>query len=321
MVLQTLESQAPTSWVDAPAGAVVGDTPLLPLRRLLSDKPRVSLWAKAEWFNASGSVKDRPAREILQQALSEGRLQGRRLLDATSGNMGIAYATFAAAWGVPVTLAMPANASPERIAVLRGLGAELVLTDPETGVDGAMAWVARQAELHPDRYYWANQYDNPANWRAHYHTTGPEIARQTGGRVTHVVAGTGTGGTLTGIGRYLRSVLPDVRLIGVQPAGGDEPIPGLKHMATSSRRPAIYDAGLPDAVRYVRAAQAHAMARRLAREEGLFVGPSAAAAVWAACEVAAELQEGMVVVILPDAGYKYLSSPLWGEEPAPTPAP
>ncbi len=321
MMLQILETQAPTSWVDAPAGAVVGNTPLLPLRRLLADKPGVSLWAKAEWFNASGSVKDRPAREILQQAFREGRLRGRRLLDATSGNMGIAYATFAAAWGVPVTLAMPANASPERIAVLRGLGAELVLTDPEVGVDGAMAWVARQAERHPDRYYWANQYDNPANWRAHYHTTGPEIARQTAGRVTHVVAGTGTGGTLTGIGRYLRSVLPDVRLIGVQPAGSDERIPGLKHMATASRRPAIYDAGLPDAVRYVRAAEAHMMARRLAREEGLFVGPSAAAAVWAACEVAAELQEGMVVVILPDAGYKYLSSPLWGGKPEQAPAP
>lgn len=310
-MLEMLESLAPTSWVDAPAGAVVGNTPLLPLRRLLQGKPGVSLWAKAEWFNASGSVKDRPAWEILQAALRAGHLRGRRLLDATSGNMGIAYATFAAAWGVPVTLAMPASASPERIAVLRGLGAELVLTDPEKGVDGAMAWVEQQAERAPDRYFWANQYDNPANWQAHYRTTGPEIAAQTGGKVTHVVAGTGTGGTLTGIGRYLRTVLPNVRLIGVQPAGEGEKIPGLKHMSTSVRRPQIYDVSLPDAVHYVRAADAHAMARRLAREEGLFVGPSAAAAVWAACEVAAEVREGVIVVILPDAGYKYLSSPLW----------
>ncbi len=310
MTLPMVEKVPSLSWADAPAGAVVGNTPLLPLRRLL-EKQGVTLWAKAEWFNASGSVKDRPAQEILRKALQEGRLRGRRLVDATSGNMGIAYATFAAAWGVPVTLAMPASASPERIAVLRGLGAELVLTDPETGVDGAMAWVASQVERHPDRYYWANQYDNPANWQAHFRTTGPEIARQTAGRVTHVVAGTGTGGTLTGVGRYLRSVLPDVRLIGVQPAGSEERIPGLKHMATSRRRPAVYDRGLLDAVRFVRAREAHEMARRLAREEGLFVGPSAAAAVWAACEVAAEVREGLVVVILPDAGYKYLSSPLW----------
>jgi cysteine synthase B len=206
---------------------------------------------------------------------------------------------------------MPASASPERIAVLRGLGAELVLTDPDAGVDGAMAWVAAQVERHPERYFWANQYDNPANWQAHFRTTGPEIARQTKGRVTHVVAGTGTGGTLTGVGRYLRSVLPEVRLFGVQPAGGAERIPGLKHMATAQRRPQVYDESLLDGVVYVQAAQAQAMARRLAREEGLFVGPSAAAAVWAACEVAAGLKEGTVVVILPDAGYKYLSSPLW----------
>lgn len=312
MVLQITEHTAPSSWADTPTGTIVGETPLLPLRRLPCGKPGVSLWAKAEWFNASGSVKDRPAREILQRALREGRLRGRRLLDATSGNMGIAYATFAAAWGIPVTLAMPANASPERIAVLRGLGAELVLTDPEEGVDGAMQWVRQQAERHPHRYFWANQYDNAANWQAHFRTTGPEIARQSGGQVTHVVMGTGTGGTLMGSGRYLRSVLPHVRLIGVQPAAGED-IPGLKNMATAAQRPGIYDPAFPDAVCFVKAAQAHAMARRLAQEEGLFVGPSAAAAVWAACEVVSDLREGTVVVLLPDAGYKYLSSPPWNE--------
>ncbi len=291
---------------------LVGNTPLLPLRRVARHCAEgVSVWVKAEWFNASGSVKARPAWAILRRVLAQGDLKGRRLLDATSGNMGIAYATFAAALGVPLTLAMPANASPERIAILQGLGAELVLTDPEEGVDGAMAWVKGQAERHPERYLWINQYDNPANWQAHYETTGPEIVRQTQGQITHFVAGTGTGGTLMGAGRYLREVLPDVQLIGVQPAGSDEPIDGLKHMASARWQPGIYDPSFPDAVRYVRVSQAQTMALRLVREEGLFVGFSAAAAVWAACEIAADLREGMVVAILPDAGYKYLSSPFW----------
>ncbi len=292
--------------------SLVGNTPLLPLRRMLRHcGGKVSVWVKAEWFNASGSVKARPAWAILRQALVQGALEGRRLLDATSGNMGIAYATFAAALGLPLTLAMPANASPERIAILQGLGAELVLTEPEEGVDGAMRWVQGQAERHPERYWWANQYDNAANWQAHYEGTGPEIFRQTQGRITHFVAGTGTGGTLMGAGRYLREANPEVRLIGVQPADGAEVIDGLKHMASARRRPGIYDPAFPDVVRYVRAAQAQAMALRLAREEGLFVGLSAAAAVWAACEIASELREGLVVVVLPDAGYKYLSSAPW----------
>ncbi len=291
---------------------LIGGTPLIPLRRMSRGlRGDVQVWVKAEWFNAAGSVKARPAWAILRRALDAGWLRGRRLLDATSGNTGIAYATLAAALRVPVTLAMPANASPERIAILRGLGAELVLTDPDEGVDGAMAWVQQQAERYPERYYWANQYDNPANWQAHYATTGPEIMAQTQGRITHLVAGTGTGGTLMGTGRYLRSVKPEVQVIAVQPTDSEQGLEGLKHMPSAQRVPAIYDATFPDRVVRVAAAEAHATVLQLAREEGLFVGLSAGAITWAALQVAAELTSGVVVAVLPDAGYKYLSGPPW----------
>lgn len=291
---------------------LIGGTPLIPLRRLTRGlRPGVEVWVKAEWFNPAGSVKARPAWFILRRALDAGWLRGRRLLDATSGNTGIAYATLAAALGVPVTLAMPANASPERVAILRGLGAELVLTDPDAGVDGALDWVQKQAEQHPDRYYWANQYDNPANWQAHYATTGPEIVAQTQGRITHLVAGTGTGGTLMGTGRYLRAVKPEIQVVAVQPTDGEQGLEGLKHMPSARRVPAIYDARFPDRVVRVTAADAHATVLRLAREEGLFVGLSAGAIVWAALQVAAQLGTGVVVAVLPDAGYKYLSGPPW----------
>ncbi len=292
--------------------SLIGNTPLLPLRRLTADlPPGVSVWLKAEWFNPSGSVKARPARAILAHALHKGALQGRRLLDATSGNMGIAYATLAARWGIPVTLVMPANASAERQAILSALGAELVLTDPGRGVDGAMAHARRLAERHPDRYYFANQYDHPANWQAHYRTTGPEIWTQTAGEITHFVAGTGTGGTLMGAGRYLRSVQPAVQLIAVQPEEAQGGIEGLKNMQTARRRPAIYDPAFPDRLVRLTRAQAETMALRLAREEGLFVGLSAAAAVWAALHVAAELSSGTVVALLPDDGHRYLSTQPW----------
>ncbi len=295
----------------------IGDTPLIPLRRLGHDlPPGVRLWVKAEWFNAGGSVKARPARHIIYDALRRGWLDGRRLLDATSGNTGIAYATLGAALGIPVTLAMPANASPERIAILRGLGAELLLTDPEDGVDGAQALVQRLAEEHPDRYFWANQYDNPANWLAHYETTGPEIWAQTHGRITHLVAGTGTGGTLMGTGRFLREQNPAITLVAVQPQDPDRGIEGLKHMEATRRRPAIYDPTFPDVVVRVRPEEAYTMARELARLEGLFVGLSAAAIVWAMLHIAHEVRQGCFVAILPDAGYKYLSGPPW-REPAP----
>jgi cysteine synthase B len=300
-----------------PAGlhAAVGNTPLVPLRRIAAGlSPRVRLYAKAEWFNPGGSVKDRPALNILRTALAEGRLApGMRLLDSTSGNMGIAYATLGAALGVSITLAVPANASPERISILRALGAELVLTDPLEGSDGAIQVARRMAAEQPERYYYANQYDNPANWQAHYHSTGPEIVQQTGGRVTHFVAGLGTTGTLVGVARFLREYNPEIRVIAGQPDSPLHGLEGLKHLPTALQ-PGIFDPGLPDRTLDISTEAAYAMVRRLAREEGLFVGISSGAAVIAALQVAEELEEGMVVTVFPDAGYKYLSDrALWEE--------
>lgn len=295
--------------------AAVGNTPLLPLRRLAASlPPRVQVLAKAEWFNPSGSVKDRPALYILRTALAEGRLKGgRRLLDSTSGNMGIAYATFGAALGVPVTLALPANASPERITILRALGAELVLTNPLEGADGAILVARQMAAEQPERYYYANQYDNPANWKAHYLTTGPEIIQQSGGRVTHFVAGLGTTGTLTGAGRYLREYNPEIQAIAVQPDSPFHGLEGLKHLPTAIR-PGIYNESLPNQCIGIGTEAAHDMVRRLAREEGLFVGISSGAAARAALQVASRLEEGVVVTVFPDAGYKYLSDKeLWSQ--------
>ncbi len=298
--------------------AAVGNTPLLPLRRIGAGlPPDVQIFAKAEWFNPGGSVKDRPALNILRAALCEGAFEdGRRLLDSTSGNMGIAYATFGATLGIPVTLALPANASPERIAILRALGAELILTDPLEGSDGAIRTVRRMAAEQPERYFYANQYDNPANWEAHYETTGPEIVHQTAGQVTHFVAGLGTSGTLTGVGRYLRQYNSAIRLAAVQPDAPFHGLEGLKHMPTALQ-PGIYDPGLPDEIVEVSTEAAYDMVRRLAREEGLFVGISAGAAAAAARRLADGLvergQNGVIVTVFPDAGYKYLSDKaLWG---------
>ncbi|HEX7976484.1 MAG TPA: cysteine synthase family protein [Anaerolineales bacterium] len=300
-----------------PAGleAIVGNTPLLPLRRVTAGiSPRVQVLAKAEWFNPGGSVKDRPALNILRTALDDGLLvPGKRLLDSTSGNMGISYATFGAALGIPVTLALPANASQERLAILRALGAELILTDPLEGSDGALQEARRLAAEHPEDYFYANQYDNPANWQAHYYTTGPEIVQQTHDRVTHFVAGLGTSGTLTGVSRYLRACSPQLQVIAVQPDGPFHGLEGLKHMATAIR-PGIFDPALPDRTLEISTEAAYAMVQRLAREEGLFVGISSGAAAAAALQVASSLEEGMVVTIFPDAGYKYLSDKgLWGQ--------
>ena len=293
---------------------LVGNTPLIPLRRVLSARPGVELYAKAEWFNPSGSVKDRPAREIVLEAEQSGDLrEGVRLIDATSGNMGIAYATLCAARGYEVELAIPANASPERIAILRVLGASLILTDPMDGTDGAQLEAKRRYAENHGRYFYADQYNNPANWQAHYRTTGVEIWEQTDGRVTHFVAGLGTSGTMMGVGRRLREFNPDVKLISMQPDSPLHGLEGLKHMPTALR-PGIYDEALADENLEIATEDAFAMARQLAREEGLFVGVSAAAAVVAAMRVAASLREGVVVTILPDAGFKYANERFWKDE-------
>jgi S-sulfo-L-cysteine synthase (O-acetyl-L-serine-dependent) len=299
-----------------PAGGLeqaVGNTPLIPLRRVTASLARgVQVYAKAEWFNPGGSIKDRPALNILRTALEDGSLaDGKRLLDSTSGNMGIAYATFGAALGIPVTLALPSNASPERIAILNAMGAELILTDPLEGSDGAIQTARQMAANNPDHYFYANQYDNPANWQAHYHTTAPEIIQQTDCQVTHFVAGLGTSGTLTGVGRYLREYNPEIQLVAVQPDSPFHGLEGLKHMPTAIQ-PGNYDATLPDRTLAISSEEAYAMARQLARQEGLFVGISSGAAAAASLKVASELDEGVVVTVFPDAGYKYLSDKaLW----------
>jgi cysteine synthase B len=291
---------------------LIGDTPLIPLERLTRALPHeVQILGKAEWFNLSGSVKDRPASTILRDALESGRLEnGRVLLDSTSGNMGIAYASLGAALNVPVHLVVPSNASPERLSILQSLGAQLTLTDPIEGSEGARKVAAEMAEREPDSFFYANQYDNPANAMAHYRTTGPELLRQTQGRLTHFIAGLGTTGTLMGTGRYLRENLPQVELIAVQPDSPLHGLEGLKHIPTSEV-PAIFDPALPDQTLTVSTDDAYEITRRLAREEGLFVGISAGAAVQAALELGSKMESGTIVAILPDSGMKYLSQDFW----------
>jgi cysteine synthase B len=290
----------------------IGNTPLARLTSIANDLPdTVELYAKLEWENPSGSVKDRPAAEILRQALAQGEFEGQRmLLDSTSGNMGIAYATLCAALSLPVHLVVPANASPERLTILRALGAQLTLSDPLEGSEGARVLAGQIAAEEPERYYYANQYENPANWQAHYRSTGPEILKQTNNRVTHVVAGLGTTGTLTGIGRCLRESLPDTRLVGVQPDGPFHGLEGLKYLP-SSRQPGIFNPALVSRMEYVATEDAYSMLHELAQREGLLVGVSSAAALIAALRVARSLRRGVVAVIFPDSAAKYLSQPFW----------
>ena len=311
-----LDTTTRTQQILSGLASVVGNTPMLPLHRLSGDLwPQVQVYAKAEWFNPGGSVKDRPALCILRNALENGLLTpDKRLLDSTSGNMGIAYATLAASMGIEITLTLPANASPERITILKALGAELVLTDPLEGSDGAMVVAQKMAAQEPERYFYANQYDNPANWQAHYQTTGPEVYGQTGGASTHFIAGMGTSGTITGTTRYLKEINPAIRTIAFYPDSPFHGLEGLKHMP-SAHQPGIYDPDLPDEIREVATEDAYQMVRRLGREEGLFVGISSGAAAVAALRLAEEIAEkgenGVLVTVFPDAGYKYLTSDIW----------
>ena len=319
MTLQTLEKSVSAfnahSLSRNSLEAQVGNTPLLRLEKIERDAglaPGVALYGKAEWFNPSGSVKDRAALNIIRTAEWSGKLRpGMTLLDSTSGNMGIAYAMLGTVRGYHVKLALPGNASPERIDILRTYGAELVLTDPLEGSDGAIQEAQRLAQENPD-YFYANQYNNPANWLAHYHTTANEIWRQSEGKITHFVAGLGTSGTFMGTTRRLKELDPRIVTIAMQPDSPFNGLEGLKHMP-SAIRPGIYDPQLPDIIHAVRTEDAHEMARRLARLEGLFLGISAAAAVVACIDLARELNEGVVVTVLPDNGFKYLRERFWKE--------
>lgn len=296
----------------------IGNTPLIQLNRIVKLPPGVQLLAKAEWFNPGGSVKDRAAKAIIEDALQRGLLSrgttarpgAKTLIDSTSGNTGIAYAMVGAAKGIPVELVMPENVSVERTQRARAYGASVRFSDPLEGSDGAIREVRRLVAENPQKYYYADQYNNPANVRAHMETTGPEIFAQTEGRVTHLVAGLGTSGTLMGTGRYLKQRNPAIQVIAVEPADELQVIEGLKHMATAIV-PGIYDPSLADATIAVEAEVAYHVTHQLAREEGLFVGFSAGAAMYAAVRVARSLSEGVVVVILPDAGDKYLSTGLF----------
>lgn len=293
--------------------AQVGNTPLIRLDKtaVFHDiSPRISLYAKAEWFNPSGSVKDRAALNIIKTAEKNSLLQpGMTLLDSTSGNMGIAYAMLGASRGYRIKLTLPRNASPERIAILRAYGAELIFTDPLEGSDGAIVEARRLAAADPTVYY-ANQYNNSANWQAHYLTTANEIWQQSNGAITHFVTGLGTSGTFTGTTRRLKELNPDILCVSMQPDSPFNGLEGLKHMPTAIK-PGIYDEELADANVVVRTEEAYQMARFLAREEGLFVGISAAASVVSAVHLAREIDEGTVVTVLPDAGFKYLSERFW----------
>ncbi len=290
----------------------VGGTPLLRIcSRAEEVLPSVAVYAKAEWFNPGGSVKDRPALRIIQEAERRGELTSDKIiLDSTSGNTGIAYALIGAGKGYRVTLVMPENVSEERKRIVQAYGAEVILSDPLEGSDGALRVARRLAREYPDRYFYADQYNNDANWRAHYDTTGPEIWEQTRGRITHFVAGIGTSGTLMGIGRYLKEQNPDVQVIAVEPADELEVIEGLKHIETAIV-PGIYDPSFPDQHLPVSANAAYQTVRRLAREEGLFVGFSSGAALHAVLRLAREIDEGVVVTLFPDGGNKYLSLNLW----------
>jgi cysteine synthase B len=297
--------------VSAPA-VRIGETPLVRLTQF-EPRPGVEIHAKVESMNPGGSVKDRAARAIVEDAIRRGEIPQRILLDATSGNTGIAYAMLGAAHGFLVKLCVPANVTAERKRLLRAYGADVVWTDPMDGSDGAIAEARRLFASNPDAYFYADQYNNDANWRAHFETTGPEILEQTDGRVTHFVAGLGTTGTFMGTGRRLHAARPGVELIAVEPDSPLHGLEGLKHMATALV-PGIYDASLATRHATVATEDAHAMTRALARDAGLLVGPSSGAALVAAIELARTLDHGLIVTVFPDGGTRYLSEPLWDSD-------
>jgi cysteine synthase B len=291
---------------------LVGNTPLIELKKISAELDGVSIWAKAEFRNLSGSVKDRAAKAMLLAGIESGALRpGKTIIDASSGNTGIAYAILGAVLGYPVTIYLPANASLERKTILACCGAAVVETSPLESSDGAYLAAKAEAEAHPDKYFWPNQYNNDANWQAHYNTTGVEIWEQTGGKVTHFITGMGTSGTFMGTSRRLKKYKADVQVIAVQPDSPFHGIEGTKHM-TSTIKPGFYDETFPDRFIEVNTEAAYAETRRLAREEGLFVGISSGANVQAAIDLGKTLPAGsLIVTMLCDSGFRYLSDSFW----------
>jgi S-sulfo-L-cysteine synthase (O-acetyl-L-serine-dependent) len=295
--------------------AAVGNTPLVRLRSVTRDLPEgVEIYAKAEFTNPGGSVKDRAALAMILAGEKSGELTpDKTILDATSGNTGIAYAMIGAARGYPVTLTLPKNASAARKRILQLYGAEIIETDPMHATDGAQVLARKLAAEHSEKYFYPDQYNNEANWKAHYATTAPEIWWQTHGRVTHFVAGLGTTGTFIGTTRRLKEFNPEVKTVSIQPESPMHGLEGMKHLDTAIV-PGIYDASAADENRSVSTEEAQAMTRRLAREEGLFVGPSSGANVFAAIRLAEELEgDAVIVTILCDGGGKYMHEEFWNE--------
>jgi S-sulfo-L-cysteine synthase (O-acetyl-L-serine-dependent) len=296
----------------------IGNTPLLRFDQLTAHLPAVTLLGKAEWHNPGGSVKDRAASNIIAEGRRSGNFSpGKTLLDATSGNTGIAYAMLGAAEGFPVTLCMPQNVSAERKKILSVYGADIIYTDPGDGSDGAIRMARQLAAKHPDLYFYADQYSNDANWLAHYHGTANEIWQQTQGRITHFVAMLGTAGTFMGTTRRLKELNPTIRCISLQPDSSFHGIEGAKHMATAIV-PKIYDPMLADENLEIATEDAYAMARRVARNCGLLLGVSAAAGLAGCLRVAEQLdlngeRQPVIVTILCDSGDKYLSERFWTE--------
>jgi cysteine synthase B len=294
----------------------IGNTPLLRLEHIGKEFPNVEFCAKAEWFNPGGSVKDRPALSMIQAGLASGALRpGKTIIDATSGNTGIAYAMIAAALGYRVQLCLPDSASPERKRILQALGAELVITPGDEATDGAIRKVHQLVTADPEKYFYPDQYSNPANWQAHYRTTANEIWEQTSGRITHFVAGLGTSGTFVGTARRLKELNPVIHCISLQPDAAFHGLEGWKHMATAIR-PAIYDDTLADESFEVITEGAYHLVKRVAREEGLLISPSSGAALLGCFQVANNIpraKPAVIVTIFPDSAAKYLNERFWDE--------
>jgi len=294
----------------------IGNTPLLRLKRIGRNFPNIEFLAKAEWFNPGGSVKDRPALSMIQAGLASGALRpGKTLIDATSGNTGIAYAMVGAAMGYPVTLCLPASASHERKRILAAFGAETIITPGDEGTDGAIRRVQKVVAAEAEKYFYPDQYSNPANWQAHYRGTANEIWEQTSGRITHFVAGLGTSGTFVGTTRRLKELNPAIRCISLQPDAAFHGLEGWKHMPTAIR-PSIYDDTLADENLEVGTESAYYLVKRVAREEGLLLSPSAAAALFGCFHVANHIptdQPAVIVTVFADSGTKYLSERFWDE--------
>ncbi len=291
---------------------LIGDTPLLEISRIAEGLPtRVRIFAKLEGFNPGGSVKDRPALRMVQEGIRTGKLRpGKTILDSTSGNTGIALAMVGSVLGYPVELVVPANVSIERKRIIHAFGAKVTYSDPMEGSDGAIRLCRKILEENPDKYFKPDQYFNPMNPQAHYENTGPEIYRQTHQSVTHFIAGIGTGGTITGVGRYLKEINPAVRVIAVEPDDALHGLEGLKHMA-SSIVPGVYHEDELDEKIPVATDDAYAMVYRLSQEEGVLVGQSSGAALFATLKLARKLRSGTLVTLFPDFGDKYLSTNLW----------